>query len=115
MTDAERRLWWRLRLQQLEGHRFRRRVPIGPYIVDFACLAARLVIEVDGGQHAAEPSHDASGDFPPTLTLPLKLRGERNVTNPRVRLVGAVWAAAGNRGGQFPTPIGGDCPVRYGS
>ncbi len=54
MTDAERRLWARLRLQQLEGHRFRRQVPVGPYIVDFACLATRLVIEVDGGQHAAD-------------------------------------------------------------
>ena len=43
MTEAEKKLWWRLRHQQLNGHRFRRQVPIGPYIVDFACLAARLV------------------------------------------------------------------------
>ena len=52
MTDAESLLWGCLRMRQLEGHRFRRQVPVGPYIVDFACLRARLVVEVDGGQHA---------------------------------------------------------------
>jgi len=43
MTDAETKLWWRLRGRQPGGHRFRRQVPIGPYIVDFACLAASQV------------------------------------------------------------------------
>ena len=47
-TLAERRLWERLRLLPI---RFRRQVPIGPYVVDFACHASRLVIEVDGGVH----------------------------------------------------------------
>ena len=51
MTDAERRLWQRLRMRQLMGARFRRQHPLGPYIVDFACLAERLVVELDGGQH----------------------------------------------------------------
>ena len=54
MTDAERALWRRLRMRQLAGQRFRRQQPIGDYIVDFACPAARLVVEVDGGQHAEE-------------------------------------------------------------
>ena len=52
MTLAERRLWNVLKLRQMEGFRFRRQHPIGPYIADFACLEAGLVIEVDGGQHA---------------------------------------------------------------
>ncbi len=52
MTDAEQQLWRQLRLKQLAGHRFRRQHPIGPFVADFACLQARLVIEVDGGQHA---------------------------------------------------------------
>jgi very-short-patch-repair endonuclease len=51
MTDAERALWRLLRQRQIRGLRFRRQVPIDHYIVDFACLEARLVIEVDGGQH----------------------------------------------------------------
>jgi very-short-patch-repair endonuclease len=58
MTDAERRLWSRLRGQQIRGARFRRQVLIGPYIVDFACLSHRLIIEVDGGQHAQNVSQD---------------------------------------------------------
>jgi len=57
-TDAERRLWKRLRRRQLDGCRFRRQVPIGAYIVDLACLARRLVVEVDGGQHAERRRKD---------------------------------------------------------
>src|SRR5713226_47708 len=52
MTIAETKLWSHLRRKQLDGHRFRRQVPIGNYIVDFACLQARLIIELDGVQHA---------------------------------------------------------------
>ncbi len=51
MTDAERRLWSRIKLKQLEGHRFYRQKVIGNYIADFYCHTIRLVIEVDGGQH----------------------------------------------------------------
>ncbi|MGS1080341.1 endonuclease domain-containing protein [Pseudoxanthomonas beigongshangi] len=51
MTPAERRLWTILQGRQLEGFRFRRQCPIGPYIADFACLEAKLLIEVDGSQH----------------------------------------------------------------
>jgi very-short-patch-repair endonuclease len=50
-TDAERLIWNALRAHRLNGVSFRRQVPIGPYIADFVCHAARLVIEVDGGQH----------------------------------------------------------------
>jgi very-short-patch-repair endonuclease len=59
MTDAERRLWRVLREQRGEGTPFRRQHPIGPYIVDFVCLRARLVVEVDGGQHDAQAEADA--------------------------------------------------------
>jgi adenine-specific DNA-methyltransferase len=57
-TDAERRLWHYLRMRQLAGHRFRRQVPIGPYIADFACIEARLIVEVDGGQHLDQLDRD---------------------------------------------------------
>src|SRR5580704_9047029 len=51
-TFAERRLWRQLRARSLSGFKFVRQEPIGPYIVDFACREKRLVIEIDGGQHA---------------------------------------------------------------
>ena len=51
MTDAEQMLWKHLRRRQLHGFHFRKQCPIGPYIADFACLEAKLIIEVDGGQH----------------------------------------------------------------
>jgi very-short-patch-repair endonuclease len=51
-TDAEIRLWSRLRGKQLAGFRFRRQHPLGPYVVDFFCAEAKLIVEVDGGQHA---------------------------------------------------------------
>ena len=53
-TDAERALWRILRSRQLSGHKFRRQQPLGPFIVDFVCLAARIVVEIDGGQHNEE-------------------------------------------------------------
>lgn len=53
MTEAEKLLWSHLRAGQLEGAKFVRQHPVGPYIVDFAARSARLVVEVDGGQHSA--------------------------------------------------------------
>jgi very-short-patch-repair endonuclease len=52
MTDAERRLWYLLRAHRLDGIKFKRQAPIGRYIVDFVCFERRVIIEVDGGQHA---------------------------------------------------------------
>ena len=57
-TEAERRLWRRLSARQCAGAKFSRQMPIGAYICDFLCRELRLVIEVDGGQHA-ESKRDA--------------------------------------------------------
>ena len=56
-TNAENRLWSRLSARQLEGFKFRRQHPIGPFVADFFCLDAKLVIELDGSQHA-DQLHD---------------------------------------------------------
>jgi very-short-patch-repair endonuclease len=54
MTRQEVKLWTRLRLLRNVGFHFRRQVPIGDAVVDFACLKQRLIIEVDGGQHGLD-------------------------------------------------------------
>jgi very-short-patch-repair endonuclease len=51
-TDAERKLWSVLRARQLQGYKFRRQYPFGPFILDFACIEHRLAVEADGSQHA---------------------------------------------------------------
>ena len=59
MTEAEWRLWQILRSHQIRGHKFRRQVPIGRYIADFVCHEARLIVEVDGGQHDRSSPQEA--------------------------------------------------------
>jgi very-short-patch-repair endonuclease len=59
MTEAERRVWQVLRSQQMKGFKFRRQVPIGRYIADFVCHEARLIVEIDGGQHDRSSPREA--------------------------------------------------------
>ena len=61
MTGAERKLWFALKDRRFSGFKFRRQVPIGPYVADFMCFERRLIVEVDGGQHA-ESVRDAIRD-----------------------------------------------------
>ena len=61
-TDPERLLWSRLRRRQLDGFRFRRQRPFGPYVCDFICLEAKLIVELDGCQHAEQMNYDACRD-----------------------------------------------------
>ena len=58
-TDVERRLWSVLRNRQLGGAKFRRQYPIERYFADFACVEARLIVELDGGQHDEQAGYDA--------------------------------------------------------
>jgi very-short-patch-repair endonuclease len=51
-TDVERKLWYALRNRRFAGFKFRRQQPVGPYVVDFVCFDAGVVIELDGEQHA---------------------------------------------------------------
>jgi very-short-patch-repair endonuclease len=63
-TDAEKKLWSRLRDRQIGGFKFRRQVPLGGYILDYFCKEAKLGVELDGGQHAdaEEARYDAGRD-----------------------------------------------------
>ena len=59
MTDAERKLWGVLRGKQFDGFKFRRQHPYEQYILDFACLEKKLIVEVDGGQHTEDTLRDS--------------------------------------------------------
>jgi very-short-patch-repair endonuclease len=58
-TDAESHLWHALRNRQLNGFKFKRQAPFGPYITDFVCVEARLIVEADGGQRAGQAEADS--------------------------------------------------------
>jgi very-short-patch-repair endonuclease len=72
-TDAESALWMKLRNRELEGVKFRRQHPIGPYIVDFVSLRRRLIIEIDGRQHNEEREKERDEE----RTIRLEERGYR--------------------------------------
>ena len=69
-TDAEARLWVHLRNRSLGGFKFRRQFPVGPYVADFVCIERKLIVELDGGQHADNPADERRTRF-------LELRGYR--------------------------------------
>ena len=58
-TDTERKIWQLLRSRNLNGAKFRRQHPIGPYVIDFICINEKLIIELDGSQHQQQQTHDA--------------------------------------------------------
>lgn len=62
-TEAEQRLWYHLRAHRFMGLKFKRQKPMGRYIVDFVCMERRLIIEIDGGQHAEQLEYDQHRDM----------------------------------------------------
>ena len=58
LTKEERRLWYLLRSRRFENYKFRRQHPVDHYILDFACCAAHLAVELDGGQHDEKQEYD---------------------------------------------------------
>ena len=61
-TDAEARLWYHLRAHRFLDLKFKRQKPVGRYIVDFVCWEQRLIVELDGGQHAEQMTYDQQRD-----------------------------------------------------
>jgi very-short-patch-repair endonuclease len=110
MTEEERRLWRELPYRQLEGRKFRRQAPIGTYIVDFVCFEAKLVVELDGGQHsdAAQVAADS------LRTAWLKSQGFRVLRfwNHQVKedvesVLEVIWTALKDTPHPNPPPQGG--------
>jgi very-short-patch-repair endonuclease len=92
-TEAEQTLWRLLRDRRLADFKFRRQVPIGPYIADFICYEARLVVELDGSQHA-ESKRDAVRDrwFADNGYRVLRIWNS-DLTDNKLGVLDAIWAA----------------------
>jgi very-short-patch-repair endonuclease len=106
MTDAERKLWYRLNRKQVLGAPFYRQKPIGVYIVDFYCPSAKLVVEVDGGHHFYGPGKQRDDERDSMLTgMGLKVLrvSDRDVLTNLDGVVEFIWDEV--RKGKAKSPL----------
>ena len=115
LTEAERKLWFELRDFKKAGHYFRRQVPVGNYIVDFACLKSRLIIELDGGHHTKDSQrrHDLKRDtwLEDEGFKVLRFWNEQVFKDKRT-VLDAIYSALPLEGGGGREAIGGGEPSR---
>ena len=104
-TEAERKLWAHLRRKRMGDLRFRRQQPLGPYVADFFCSAAKLVVELDGGQHGT----DEAMAYDAARTKWLEARGYRVLRISNIEFlkeqevtVDAIWRAVESSGTPLP-------------
>jgi very-short-patch-repair endonuclease len=109
MTDAERWLWRELKAKRFDGRKFRRQAPIGIYIVDFVCFASKIIIELDGGQHASQANRDE------TRTAWLNSQGYRvlrfwnyQVFEESESVLESIWLALRDAPSPQPSPTRGE-------
>jgi very-short-patch-repair endonuclease len=102
-TDAEHKLWQRLRAGQLNGLKFRRQHPVPPYIVDFYCNAMKLVVELDGSQHNDEVDRTRTR-FLQSQGLKVLRYWDNEVLQQMDVVLEVILSAAGNRT-LTPTPL----------
>ena len=104
-TDAERTLWFRLRDRRLNGLKFRRQMPIKSYVVDFCCESARLIVELDGGQHVERSSEDTKRTADLEAYGYLVLRFWNNDVLSNIDGVVATIVATVNQDPPHPNPL----------
>jgi len=114
MTDAEQALWRRLRGRQLNGHKFRRQHPFGDYILDFVCLEARLVIEVDGGQHLESQQDTVRDQMLMEAGFQVMRFWNHQVLNEMDAVMGAIWEGLGTHPHPNP-PLEGEGAIVDGA
>lgn len=103
-TDAERRLWYALRNRQLAGWKFRRQVPVGPYIADFLCFEAKLIVEVDAGQHSRSAKDESRTRYLETKGYRVIRFWNHEVLREREGVLDAIWRTLEPGGNGVPSP-----------
>ena len=114
-TKAETLLWYELRELKASGLKFRRQSPIGPYIVDFACLSLKLVVEIDGDTHETDRGrrHDANRDgYLRSLGFSVLRIDEPEVINNPWHVAEVVRAKAESLAGDPTRPLRGHPPLK---
>ena len=114
-TPFEGRLWLRLKLVDLPQGHFRRQAPIGPYIVDFACLSVKLIVEIDGDTHETDRGlrHDANRDsYLLSLGFSVLRIDEPDVINNPWHVAQAVRRKAESLSGDPTRPLRGHPPLK---
>lgn len=114
MTDAERRLWYRLRAHRLEGIKFKRQIPIGQYVADFACMDRKLLVEVDGGQHAQSTSDAERTKWLEDQGFRILRFWNNEVLNETDAVLGVILAAVTAAGPSPGAPVGAPPSPRWG-
>ena len=114
MTDAERRLWYRLRAHRLEGIKFKRQVLIGRYVADFACMERKLLVEVDGGQHSGSNSDVERTKWLEDQGFRILRFWNNEVLNETDAVLGVILAAATAAGPSPGAPDGAPPSPRRG-
>ena len=109
MTDAERRLWHHLKIRQLDGKKSRRQAPIGVYIADFACFESRLIVELDGGQHALLLERDAArSSWPESQGFRVMRFWNNQIFEELEPVLEAIWQAVRAVPPPQPSPVRGE-------
>ena len=114
-TKAETLLWYELREFKSAGLKFRRQAPIGPYIVDFACLSVKLIVEIDGDTHETDRGrrHDANRDsYLLSLGFSVLRIDEPDVINNPWHVAQAVRRKAESLSGDPTRPLRGHPPLK---
>ena len=94
-TDAERALWHVLRDRRLAAMKWRRQIPVGPFIVDFLCFERRLIVECDGAQHADSPRDAARDDWLRAQGFAIQRFWNNEVLNERSSVIDTILARCG--------------------
>ncbi|MCY7312649.1 MAG: endonuclease domain-containing protein [Pseudoxanthomonas sp.] len=103
MTDAERKLWQRLRGSQLDGFKFRRQHPVPPYVADFCCVEKKLIVELDGSQHNEQKDAARTRLLVSQGWKVLRFWDSEALMHTEA-VIEAIWIALGNRT-LTPTPL----------
>lgn len=114
-TPAERKLWQYLGASQLDGNKFSRQIPVGPYYGDFLCRAKRLILEIDGYSHEVDTARDAKRDeYLSSLRYMVMRFSNADVMSNVEGVVTAIGIALADR--PTPVPVSGErCPASFRS